>query len=115
MDLARQILLAVEQAPFNAGTIDVKVPGRSDETISYHVMLLHQAGLLQATDFSTMGNREWKPTSLTWEGHEFLEASRNETTWRKTLATVKDKGGGTIFEVVKSLLVEAAKRAVLPP
>jgi hypothetical protein len=115
MDLARQILLAVEGAPFNQGWVDLQLPGYSAEAVGYHVMLLHQAGLLEATDLSSMGNREWKPKWLTWEGHEFLEASRNETVWKKTLATVKDKGGGAVFEVVKALLIEAARRAVLPP
>jgi hypothetical protein len=114
MELARRILLAVEEAPCDSGGwVDRAIPDASEKQVAYHVMLLHQAGLVEATDLSTMRNREWKPKWLTWEGHEFLEASRNETAWKRTLATVGDKGGGAIFEVVRALLIDAAKKAVL--
>ncbi len=115
MELVRKILIQVEDASFNQGWVDLKLPDYADELISYHVMLLHQAGLLEGLDLSTMDGREWKPKWLTWEGQEFLEASRNEGRWKKTISLVKDKGGGMVFEVIKTLLIDAAKRAVLPP
>jgi hypothetical protein len=50
--------------------------------------------------------------SLTWEGHEFLEASRNENVWNKVKAIIKDKGLGLIFEVIKGLLLEESLKRV---
>ena len=33
---------------------------------------------------------------LTMAGHDFLEASRDETRWNKAMKTVSEKGGGAI-------------------
>jgi hypothetical protein len=43
------------------------------------------------------------------QGHEFLDASRNETVWKKTLKTINEKGGGLTFEVIKALLTQYTK------
>ena len=48
---------------------------------------------------------------LTWAGHEFLDAARDETRYRKAVRRVVDCTGGLIFEVLKALLVEEAKRS----
>jgi Hypothetical protein (DUF2513) len=55
----------------------------------------------------------WKPISLTWEGHEFLEAARSSDHWTKVKQILAQKGGGLVLEVVKTLLVEVSKRAAL--
>lgn len=49
------------------------------------------------------------PKSLTWQGHEFLDASRNETVWKKTLKTINKKRDGLTFEVIKALLTQYTK------
>jgi hypothetical protein len=35
---------------------------------------------------------------LTWEGHEFLDAARDEKRWKKAMSTVKEKGGTITIE-----------------
>ena len=67
-----------------------------------------EAGLIEALDASTMGDFDGKATALTWQGHEFLDAVRNDTVWRKTIALIKEKGGSVPFEVVKALAVRFA-------
>ncbi len=47
MDLVRAILVEVEKAPFEAGWIDVSVVGRPENEISYHVLLMQEAGLIE--------------------------------------------------------------------
>jgi len=42
-------------------------------------MLLHEAGFIEAMDLSTLGGICWKPTRLTYNGHEFLDAARSDT------------------------------------
>src|SRR5262245_38120038 len=93
MDLARTILEQVEEKSEGTGDVALDIPGRTQREISYHVMLLNQAGLLDAIDVS---NSEtglyWLAVSLTYQGHEFLDAIRNDTVWNKVKQTVKEKG-----------------------
>ena len=67
-----------------------------------------EAGLIEAKNTTTMQNFSWRPTGLTWQGHEFLDAVRNDTVWRKTTALIKEKGGSVPFEVIKALAVKVA-------
>jgi hypothetical protein len=112
MDLIRQILLRIEEKPYDMGFFDVEVEGHTESDISYHVMLLAQAGYIQAQNLSTGGGPSWKPISLTWQGHEFLEAAKNTNIWNKAKSLLKDKTGGVVFEILKQLLIEMAKAQV---
>ena len=50
-------------------------------------MLLNEARLVKAVNFSTTyGDSNWVPLRLTWEGHDFLDAARNEDRWKKAKA-----------------------------
>jgi hypothetical protein len=40
-----------------------------------------------------MGNFNWRATSLTWQGHEFLDSVRRDTVWQKVKLFVAEKGG----------------------
>lgn len=112
MDLSREILLKIEAWPEPVGWADLEIPDRTAEEVSYHVMLLAQAGLIEAENVSTLGSFEWKGKRLTWEGHEFVDAARNETVWKKTKAKVMERGGGLTFELIKSLLMSLMKQHV---
>ena len=50
---------------------------------------------------------------LTMKGHDFLDATRNETVWKKVKETVSAKGGGIPFAVLQSLAIETAKQIFL--
>jgi len=52
---------------------------------------------------------DWRPTCLTWEGHNFLDAAREESRWKKAMTVIKDKAGTVSFEIVKQVLVSMAK------
>jgi hypothetical protein len=114
VDLVRTILQQVEEHGRGRGSLSLTVPGHTDEEVSYHVKLLHEAGLLQAMDASTMHGLDWMPKCLTWEGHEFLDAVRNDTVWNKVKTTVVEKGGGFTLEVLKQLAVQYLKNLMLP-
>lgn len=113
MDLVRQILFEIEKAPFDGGWVDVEVEGCPSEEVVYHILLLAEAGLIAAEDVSTYGGPDYRPTRLTWEGHEFLEASRNETIWNKAKALISEKGGGMAFAVLKEVLLQLLRDSVL--
>ncbi len=55
--------------------------------------------------------RRLKIGRLTWADHEFLEAARNETFWKKAKGTVKEKTGGLSFELLKQMLLQLPHKA----
>ena len=90
------------------GPVELVLEGKSSKEVSYHIMLLHEAGLVEAVDFSTLSGSDWKPTRLTWQGHEFLEAVKDYNRWNK----VKDamsQVGGFVYEVAKQVALSLLK------
>ena len=83
MELARKILEQVEEKSKGVGVVTLEIPDFSPEDISYNVMLLTQAGLLKSNDCTSGMGLLWVPRTLTWTGHEFLDAIRNDTVWNK--------------------------------
>lgn len=106
MDLARKILLAVEEwegYPFPAQLVNqrLEAEGYSFEQVNYHVWLLENGGLLVAAE---AGGDVFAPCYLTWAGHEFLEAVRDDTRWntvKRAMAAV----GGFVVEVGKQVAI----------
>src|SRR5260221_9662339 len=98
MDFARRILLDLEESDIatGEGPIELKYPDRPEIEATYHVQLLNEAGLIEAECLQSMdeGDFHWYPKRLTWEGHQFLDASRDEGRWKKVKDVVKEKTGG---------------------
>ncbi len=113
MDLVRDILRQIEAWPNAQGWIEFDLPDRSPEEVSHHVEIMAKAGLIEAVDASTMSGPDWKAKKLTWNGHEFLEAARNDTIWQRAKTRMAEKVGGMPFDVMLALLLETAKRQVL--
>ena len=107
-ELCRTILRLTEELPEDKDCVDVfgssELEGFTEIFIGYHVYLLREAGLVETYDAGTMNN-PWKlyPMYLTMEGHDFLEATRNDSTWNKTLELIKSKGGGMTLEILKEI------------
>ena len=100
MDLIRKILLEVEEIPYDAGLCDLQIEGHSQLEISYHIMPLNQAGYIEGKDMSAIGKTNWQVRSLRWQGHESLEASRDESRWNKAKTIMKDEGGGMVVRCI---------------
>jgi len=112
LDLARQILLAVEARPAGARPVPVTIDGHSDLEVADHVRLLVEAGLLDALDASSFSGPAWLVRRLTWEGHDFIETARVESIWLKAKTIVLRKGGALSFEVLKQVLATVAREVV---
>lgn len=115
MDLIREILLQVEARP-TAQSIDlVELPGRNQEEISYHVKLLADAGYIDAYDLRTLGPGGFKyaPSSLTNEGHDFLDAARNNTVWKRAKEKLSEIGGSAPLDVVRGILTTTLKEILV--
>lgn len=109
MDLIREVLLAIETSPKTQGLIELDLPGHDDELVSYQVKLLAEAGLIEATNLSHSRGFSWKPRSLTWAGHEFLDAARNDTVWNKAMTKLKGQAASVPFEVLKAVVMQTCK------
>lgn len=80
MDLIRQILLHIEERD----DLGFDFADYEQQMVAYHVRLLVEAGLLHAVALTAIDGTihlQGGRTALTWSGHEFLDAARDEGRW----------------------------------
>lgn len=76
MKLCAQILAAIEKQP-SLELAPVGVEGREPNEVDYHLMLLNEAGLVEAEQVDhPHGGQLWHARRLTWAGYDFLENQR---------------------------------------
>ncbi len=115
MDLVRKIMLAVEASDRPLDSSLIRIGGYSGESITEHMRLLNEAGLIEGISAYSVEHRlKWIEMRLTWNGHDFLDAARNEAVWVETVSEVRKKTGAVPFEVLKSLLMDVARESVRP-
>ena len=104
-ELIRKLLFYFEEKT-NTEAVEYPPIEKYDELyIKYHVLLLAQAELIDYEPELTETGRIIRviPFNLTWKGHEFLDAIRQEKTWSKIKEIIKDKGGNLSFDVIKAV------------
>ena len=110
MDSIRCLLLAMEAEPSTIYRFDLE--GVCDQLKWYQVHLLSQANLIEgvrvrwAADgtgpYPTIGGL----VALTWEGHDFLDAVRDDSVWEQVNKKARSAGldiQSLTFELIKSL------------
>jgi hypothetical protein len=106
MDLVRLILMQMEddEAPADMSTY-------SEDQILYHCGLVIQAGLVEGKVVEdNQGNiRGAAMQRLTWAGHDFLDAARNDAIWKKAREKIVSIGGAWTIEILKALLLHETK------
>jgi hypothetical protein len=112
LDLIRLILLDTEKNDQPLRSIRIAAEGFSDQEVSYHVKLLHEAGYIHAQNMSHMRGIAWYPKSLTWAGYEYLDAVRNGTVWNQVKAKLKDQALEAPLSVVQQLATSLVSRAL---
>lgn len=110
MDLIRMVMLEAEKTKDPNELIDPKFEGHNETEISYHIALLDDAGLLHGQDRSAIGIFRWSAGTLTWEGHEFVEAIRDDGVWQEALGIVAKSGGGVVFDLLKKALLKVLEK-----
>lgn len=110
MELIRKIMLAAEVNDDPYELLDPKVEGHSELEISYHIALLDDAGLLHGQDRSAIGIFRWSAGPLTWSGHEFVNAIRDEAVWKEATALASQSGDGTVFELLRKALLKVLEQ-----
>jgi len=114
MDLVRKIVLAIEDHEHGFAPDNFAVEGYSTEQVDYHVYVMKQGRLLDATDVTGFGDLSPRalPRSLRWAGHEFADAARNEGVWNRA-KTLVAKAGSSAFPVWVKVLTEIGIRHAL--
>jgi hypothetical protein len=114
MSLARLVLLEVERLDHGKDDVlRVKIDGHSYWEVNYHVRSLSEAGLITAYPIPDTEPDEpdhWLPQHLLWEGHQYLEAVRDDEVWKQTIKKVAAVGGSATLEIVKATAVGVAKQ-----
>lgn len=114
-DLVREILLAIEASDHSPEeSITLSLENRTPQEVSYHVMLLNEAGFLIGQDASFMEDifPVWQAKRLTYRGHEFLDTVRDGEVWRRTKAGAEKAGVagiGVLLELGKAYGKEVLK------
>ena len=87
---------------------ELQMPGYDDRVVAYHVRRMYEADLLDAETINSKSTEariiEVWPFGLTWHGHEFLDAIRDDNISRK----LKNRLGETLSQVPFILIKELA-------
>jgi hypothetical protein len=113
MDLVRKILLALEEHEHGFGPNPLIVEGYSAEQIGYHIHLMAQGELVIGLDDTTFGAQSPKAiaSSVTWKGHEFLDASREPSMWNRAKG-LAGRAGNSSFTVLLETLTRTALKQI---
>ena len=108
IELIREILLQRE-----SDKTPMVLPDCSgQEEFAYHVALLKEAGLVDAivvTDHKGMPSGA-QVLRLTWSGHDFLDAARNDTVWNTAKRKIIESGMSWTFSMLTEILKALAKQ-----
>ena len=115
MDLVRKLLFYFEdKEDFRMIKSDaVAIDGYDQRLVAYHIHLMCEADLLSCERVvsTTTPDRliDAHPFRLSWAGHEFLDAARSDTIWRKARTAVQEKGIAVGFGLLQALLIQYSR------
>ena len=109
MDLCRQILLEIE-ATRPGEPIEMLQAGASGNDVIEHLQLLQDAGLIEARVDRHF--RDYSIQRLTWEGHEFLQAARDDGVWAKAKERIGSAWESVTFPLLMKVLEEGVGKAL---
>ena len=114
MDLVRKILFSMEEMETGYVQNGLEIAGYASEQIGYHVCIMTEARLLVGLDVTTYGSSSPKaiPSRLTWEGHDFLDACRDDSRWNTAKGVLNNMGGASV-DVIKMVLIKLMETQAL--
>ncbi|HDS1796128.1 DUF2513 domain-containing protein [Pseudomonas putida] len=105
MDLLRSLLLRLEGESkvdsilrYRAG--ELVIEGYTEDEVRYHYRLAVQAGLVDQGGAGPLNGIQFR--QLTWSGHDFVDAVRDNEIWSKTRQGASAAGGISI-DLLKDL------------
>lgn len=105
MDLCRKILFKIEEQYIDTALSNLELENYDNFQIAYHCKILNEAGLIDYYNAQYADNSLYffSVGSLTWEGHDFLDKIREDTTWNNVKKIIKDKALPFTLEVAKTI------------
>jgi hypothetical protein len=124
MELVRKILFVLDNHESDKPMCpaDIQVEGCEREAVRYHLEIMVDSGLLKThsreiKDPKSIFNRvPFSPMySMSWEGHDFIEKSRDPKRWESAMKVASTAGDVTVatLKIVLSELTKAAVSAAL--
>lgn len=114
-DIVRRLLLEVEG--YGPDVVDKTFSELDDDSPEdvYHALLLVEAGYLDGKIQGRGGGIKviWVD-GLTWKGHDFLDAIKDDTIWRRTKDRIVSTVGTASAEVVKAVAEGITKGMLFP-
>ncbi|MFD4419750.1 DUF2513 domain-containing protein [Bacillus safensis] len=109
MDLIREILLYLEADNTPSVWKQIQLDNWELTEVSYHVKLLTEAGLIDGKDAKIEPGYWWLAKSLTNQGHDFLDALKNETVYQKIKGTLGEHFSSIPLKVMSNIAVDITK------
>lgn len=105
MELIRKILFAIEEQFVDVAIYNLQIEGYDNKSVAYHCDLLFQAGLIKdyKAQYADDELYYFAVSSLTWEGHDYLDKIRSETVWNKTKSLISEKGLPFMIDTVSTV------------
>ena len=120
LELIRSILKKLEEETDGFHPVDVSdqwVTGYTKHEIVYHLILMHEGGLVKGDETTTLGvgvnGMNFMAFRLTWEGHEFLDSIRDDNLWNKLKSSIQNVTSSISYASLKHLAIEATKQIVI--
>lgn len=126
METIRALLLQVEEKtylnlPVPVGLFDLE--SYTPDEVIYHLIIMEELGLIKGEkiigplsgeidQYGPVGPEGivgFSVERLTAKGHDFLDAARNETIWKKAKTTLAEKGATVSLAVLQTLLTALLK------
>jgi len=106
INLIRKILQRVEIYEDPNGLNEIlQFDGYTSAQVFYHMKLLYDAGLITARVGDVWDpDTEFQFINLTWSGHEFLDAVRDDNLWEKAKEIVMKPGASFTFDILLAWL-----------
>jgi len=115
MDKIRSILAILEDCDGLPDFRSLLTDTFTVRNLSYQLYLIHDAGLAIGIEQSNLGGGDFPfviLTHLTNAGHDFLEASRNDSQWNKAKQAAISSGAGLTLNILTQTLGLFAMGAV---
>ena len=105
MDLIRQIAFAVERSAETFNTEHLVIDGYSQEQITDNCQIMVESELIDAIESRCRSGTTFHVRGLTAKGHDFVEAARSDTVWRRAMV----KAEKTAVEITVDVIVACLK------
>lgn len=114
-DLIRRIMIDIERMPAFEQKQSFTYDGYDTATINQHIARLIEAKLVDGTPQTTSNQSRVLVNDLTWAGHDFLDAMRDDGLWAKAKENVLNPGASFTFGLLLHWLeVKAKEKLGLP-